>query len=46
MAVREWLQMQQPDLYDKGIVKLVPEFGQIYLCAACDHTSVHWVGYS
>ena len=46
MAVREWLRTQQPDLYDEGTVKLVPEFGQIHHCAACDDTSVHWVGYS
>jgi hypothetical protein len=46
MVVREWLHMQQPDLYDEGIFKLVPKFGQIHHCATSDDTSVQWVGYN
>ena len=38
MTFREWLQIQQPDLYGEGIFKLVPKFGQIHRCAASDDT--------
>jgi hypothetical protein len=46
MAAREWLHMQQPDLYDEGIVNLVPKFAYIHHCATSDDTPVWWVGCS
>jgi hypothetical protein len=33
MAIREWLQMQQPDFYCNGIFNLMPRRDKMHQCA-------------